>query len=408
MLKVDQSMNIKELKHEGHSIRDIARLTGHSRNTVRKILRGEHSLKMDVPERPSKLDPYKDYLRERFEAHGLSAVRLIAEIGPMGYDGSVATLRRFLRGLRGQKIRAAKATVRFETPPGRQAQADWGYCGKHPTPDGASVSVYVFVIVLAYSRQMFVTFKTSMRIGELIQSHREAFEFFGGWTESILYDNMKQVRLGPNQWNEAFMDFAHHYGFTPKTHRPYRPRTKGKVERMVDYVKDNFLKGRVFQDLQDLNVQSRHWLDHTANVRIHATTGKRPCDLFPAETLTALDRVAPYNHIDPVTRQVDHESMLCFQGSRYSVPPEHIGRKVRVNADGGMIQILADEAIIAQHRQAAARGQSVVNKDHLSALWKVVAQQTEPPLNARGALCRIEFSHSVQQRDLALYQEVAQ
>ncbi len=90
MLKVDQSMNIKELKHEGHSIRDIARLTGHSRNTVRKILRGEHTLHMNVPDRPSKLDPYKDYLRERFEAHGLSAVRLIAEIAPMGYVGSMA------------------------------------------------------------------------------------------------------------------------------------------------------------------------------------------------------------------------------------------------------------------------------------------------------------------------------
>jgi hypothetical protein len=115
----------------------------------------------------------------------------------------------------------------------------------------------------------------------LLACHQQAFTYLGGWPQEVLYDNMKQVKLGPGRWNEAFVDFARHFGFTPKTCQPYRPRTKGKVERMVEYVKDNFLLGRTFTDLDDLNGQGRIWLDQTANVRVHATTGQRPVDLWP-------------------------------------------------------------------------------------------------------------------------------
>lgn len=189
--------------------------------------------------------------------------------------------------------RLKKLTVRFETPPGQQAQADGAYCGRFTTPDGKPLSIYAFVMVLSYSRQLFVRFTTSMRLPELIACHQEAFQFFRGWSQTILYDNMKQVKLGPGQWNDAFLDFARHYGFTPKTHRIRRPRTKGKVERMVDYVKDNFLAGRVFHGLDDLNTQVRRWLDDVANVRLHATTQARPVDLFAQEQLTSLTSVAP-------------------------------------------------------------------------------------------------------------------
>ena len=202
--------------------------------------------------------------------------------------------------------RAAKLTVRFETPPGRQAQADWAYCGRFADVDGKPIAVYAFVMVLGYSRQLFVRFTTSMRLGELIECHQEAFAYFGGWPQTILYDNMKQVKLSAFQWNERFLDFARHYGFTPKTHRAYRPRTKGKVERAVDYVKDNFLTGRTFHGLDELNAQARHWLATTANVRIHGTTQQRPVDLFAEEqpTLAAYDSLPAYRFVDPAPRQV--------------------------------------------------------------------------------------------------------
>jgi transposase len=403
MIKVDQFMDIKLLKQQGHTIRDIARLTGHSRNTIRKVLRGEHDLKFHAPPRASCLEPFHEYLRGRFQEFGLSAVRLWAEIKPMGYTGSLVTLRRWLRTLKRDLVRQGKLTLRFETPPGQQAQADWMYCGKFATAEGKLISMYAFVMVLSFSRMLFVRFTTSMRLAELIECHHEAFHFFGGWPQTILYDNMKQVRLSPFKWNESFLDFARHYGFVPKTHRAYRPRTKGKVERAVEYVKDNFLAGHVFHGLEDLNAQVRTWLAETANVRVHGTTGQRPIDLFPQETLTPLSSQPVYRFLDPVARSVSWESMVHFQGSRYSVPPEYAGKTVHVAAVGGHIVVRLGETVIAEHRQAAQPGQAIVEKDHLAELWKITRQQVPVP---EGSRWRIDFDQTVQQMPLTRFEEV--
>lgn len=406
MIKVVQSMSIKELQQEGHSIRAIAQLTGHARNTVRKVLRGQHTLRGIPHARCSKLDPYKDYLQRRYAEARLSAVRLIEEIRPMGYGGSIATVRRYLRTLKGEHQRRSRLTVRFETPPGKQAQADWAYCGKFPDLDGKPVPIYVFLLVLAFSRMMFLCFTSSMKIGPLLEAHRRAFDYFGGIPAGILYDNMKQVRLGPGRFNEQFLDFAHHYGFTPKTHRPYRPRTKGKVERPVEYVKDNFLAGRTFAGLDDLNARGLHWLEHTANIRIHGTTGQRPVDLFTQEkpTLTPVADVAPYRFIDPVQRVVSYESMVQFHGSRYSVPPEFAGRSVQVAAEGGQIFVRLGDTVIAEHRQAQRPGLCVVEKDHLAQLWKLTQQQVRLPDDS--PRWHVRFDHAVQTTPLTTFEEV--
>lgn len=398
-------MDIKELEQQGHSIRSISRETGYSRNTIRRVVRGEHPGERDPVHRRSKLDPYRDYLKERYEAHGLSAVRLMAEIEPMGYTGSIATVRRYLRTLRGEDRRKHKVTVRFETPPGHQAQADWGHCGRFEMPDGRTVSVYVFVMVLGYSRQLFVHFTTSMKMASLIDAHQKAFDYFGGWPAQILYDNMKQVRLSRARWNEQFLDFAEHYGFTPKTHRPYRPRTKGKVERAVDYVKDNFLRGRTFEGLQDLNAQGMHWLEHTANVRVHATTKARPVDLFEKEqpTLTTVSSVPAYRHLSPVHRTVSWESLVHFEGSRYSVPPAFAGQTVQVHAEHGTVLVRCGDTAIAEHQQAMRAGQSIMDKDHLAELWKLTEQQTRAPERPSWNL---QWTGSVQEVPLRVFDEV--
>lgn len=406
MIKVDQFMEIRQLQKEGHSIRDIARVTGHARNTVRKVLRGEHDLKIKPIRRDSMLDPFKDYLKQRYDEHGLSAIRLIEEIKPMGYDGSIATLRRYLQRLKIDHRRRSRLTVRFETPPGKQAQADWGYCGKHAAPNGQLIPVYVFIMVLAFSRMMFIRFTTSMKMGPLLECHREAFSFFGGIPGQILYDNMKQVRIGPGKFNEQLMDFANHYGFAPRTHRPYRPRTKGKVERPMDYVKGNFLTGRSFDGIDDLNAHGLHWLQHTANVRIHGTTKQRPIDLFEREKplLTPMNQVAPYHFIDPVQRVVNYESMVQFRSSRYSVPPKYAGKKVNVVADGGQIIVRLHDAIIAEHREASSAGMCVVDKEHLTQLWKITQQQIKLPDDA--PRWNVTFNQAVALTPLATFEEV--
>jgi transposase-like protein len=145
VLRLEEWMDIRSLHKEGHSIKEIARQTGRSRNTIRRVLREARPRGFQKPERHSCLDPFKPYLKERFESCGLSAVRLLPEIQPMGYAGSISTLRRYLHSLRPEQERQKKLTVRFETPPGKQAQVDRGYCGRFANAQDHLVPVYAFV-----------------------------------------------------------------------------------------------------------------------------------------------------------------------------------------------------------------------------------------------------------------------
>jgi len=169
MLSRDQTMDILFLHKQGHSIRRIAHDTGHSRNTVRRILREGAPRPFHTPSRPSKLDPFKDYLRQRFEEHGLSGVRLTQEIRKMGFSGSERLVRRFLATLRVRML--SHLTTRFETPPGEQAQADWAEAGRYQLPDGSWVRVFFFVMVLGFSRALYIEFTRSMRLESLIRCH---------------------------------------------------------------------------------------------------------------------------------------------------------------------------------------------------------------------------------------------
>lgn len=403
MITVEQFMNIKQLKAEGHSIRAIARMTGHHRNTIKKVLSGNHNLKFNQPQRPSKLDPYKGYLKDRYEQTGLSAVRLLDEIKPMGYNGSLTTLRRYIATLKKHIKGLDKLTVRFETPPGKQAQVDWTYCDRHKQRDGTIIPVYAFVMTLSYSRMMFVKFTTSMKLGELIKCHQQAFEYFNGYTDVILYDNMKQVKISKDKWNEGFLDFANHYDFVPKTHKAYRPRTKGKVERVMTYLKDNFLKARSFSSIQELNTRAIHWLDHTANSRKHATTGQKPTVLFTQENLKPLGSVKPYHHHQSVSRKVNNECMIHYHGSRYSIPVDYANQSVSVHCEAGVVIIRSADMIIAQHNQAQTKGMCITNKEHLEQLWKLSVKQT-PIDNKRS--WKLEFNNEVQQVPLSTYDGV--
>lgn len=396
-------MDIKSLHKEGHSIKAIVRHTGRSRNTVRRVLRESAPTPFQKPERHSQLDPFKTYLRERWESCGLSAVRLLPEIQAMGYSGSVVTLRRYLHALKPEHNRLRKLSVRFETPPGKQAQADWAYCGRFPDPAGSVLPVYLFVMVLSFSRLLYIEFTSSMKLPALLRCHQNAFDFFSGWPLEILYDNMKQVRLSPTELNPLFADLARHYGFAVKTHRIRRPRTKGKVERMVHYVKDAFLNGRTFTDLADLNAQARHWLAHTAKARIHATTKRRPLDLWPQEKLTSVTRVSPYQLVDLVPRQAGFDGFVHFERSRYSLPPEYAGQTVLIGHRENRIVIRSQDMIVAEHLPATKAGFTVADPAHLEALWKLSLRNTKTP----PPRWQLTFDQPVETAPLERYQEVA-
>lgn len=404
MLDLDRYMDIKQLHQQGSSIREISRITGHSRNTIRKVLSSKQGPRFQTPKRISKLDPYKDYLGKRVDECNLSGARLIEEIRAMGYQGGHTILKDYLRQIRPRS--SSKLTVRFETAPGEQAQCDWGYCGSYRDRLGISHRVYAFVLVLGFSRFMYVCFTTGMHLKTLVHCHQQAFAYFGGWTRLILYDNMKQVRLDYQHWNPAFLDFANHYGFAPRTHRPYRPRTKGKVERMVGYVKDNFLNGRHFANMEDLNAQARVWLEQTANCRIHQTTKKRPADLLAGENLIALDSIRPYQWVDRELRVVNSEAMVLYHKSHYSVPPVAVGQKVFVEASGSRVAVRLGDTIIAEHPQAQKPGERIEEKMHKQQRWQSVLKEasSQPPASPKWF---IGDAPRVQARPLSAYQEVA-
>jgi transposase len=405
MLTTLQQMDIHLLKRQGHSIREIARQTGYARNTVRAILRTEGLRQPQARRRASLLEPYHAYLRERHAATGLSCVRLHAELQAQGFTGGIHQIRRFVATLASASKHAARATVRFETGPGEQAQVDWKHVGTYTDSSGRRITLSAFVMVLSFSRAIFVRFVSSMKLPVLIDCHREAFQFFGGVPAAILYDNMKQVRLSRAQWNPAFLDFAGHHGFAPKTCQLYRPRTKGKVERAIRYLDDNFLHARIFADLAELNAQGLHWCRHTANTRLHATTGRRPDELLAEEqpNLAPLANLRPYALRQ--TRTVDAEALVAYQNSRYSVPPEHIGTRVEVAAESGQIVIRTAELIIAEHHPAAKPRSCVIAPAHLQALWQrtiknPTAENREPPPR-----CTVRFTQEVQTRPLTHYAE---
>lgn len=397
MLTCADFMDLHLLKREGHSIRALARLTGFSRNTVRRLLRAGGPPQFRAPERASQLDPYKAHLTQRYREHGLSAVRLLAEIQPMGYTGSIDVVRRFLHTLKSEHHARGRLTVRFETAPGEQAQVDWQHAGVFTDPQGRTVKVYAFVMVLSFSRAIFVQFTTSMALPVLLACHEAAFACFGGVPRRILDDNMKQVRLGPGQLHPQLLDFAVHHGFTPSTHRAYRPRTKGKVERAIRYLDDNLLRGRTFTDLADLNAFARHWCEHTANARVHATTQEKPAVLLTQETLAPARAAYPFLE----TRRVDAESFVAYRGSRYSVPPAHVGRTVAVAGALGRVTVRVGDTLIAEHPAATARGQSVADPAHLAEVWKlsVPGGDTRPPPPS----WQLTFAPAVPVRPLADY-----
>lgn len=294
MITKEECMEIRILSRQGKSIREIQRITGHSRNTIRKFLRSAvaPAYKERGP-RPGKLDPFKLYLQERQKAavpHRLPATLLTREIRELGYEGSERLVRLFLATL--QPAKAPEPVVRFETAPGQQMQADWCELRQGQNP------LHAFVATLGFSRISFVVFCTSQSFEVLRQCHEEAFAFFGGVPREVLYDNMKTVVLernafgeGKHRFHPGLWDVAKHFGFMPRLCRPYRAKTKGKVERFNRYLRNSFyhpLLSRLKQaglalDAATANIEVRKWLDGVANCRLHGETGERPCDRLALE-----------------------------------------------------------------------------------------------------------------------------
>jgi transposase len=292
MIEVDFAMGIQILHKQGVSKKSIAKQLGVSINTVRKYIREGEAGRKKVPGRVCKLDPYKGYIETRVkEARPLwlPASVVYREIRGLGYEGKDRQLRYYLNRLKPRE--PEEPPVRFETQPGEQMQVDWAELRGRPR-------LSAFIATLGFSRAGYVEFVENERLETLLACHENAFEYFGGVPKNILYDNMKTVVTerdaygeGLHRFQKGLWDFAKHYGFMPKLCRPYRAKTKGKVERFIHYFRYSFYQPLATKlkpaglecDAATGNAQVRIWLAETANARIHATTGCVPRERLEEE-----------------------------------------------------------------------------------------------------------------------------
>ena len=293
-------MEIEVLRKQGLSLRKIAAEVGCAVNTIRHHLEADTWPRYQRSQlRVTKLSEFADYLRDRQAAASpawIPASVLLREIKAMGYNGGASQLRAHMHRIKAARI-VEDPVVRFETAPGEQTQVDWVEFRKGSNP------LYAFCATLGYSRMSYVEFVTDMKVDTLISCHQHAFEAFGGVTRRILYDNMKTVVItrdatgdGAHHFHTGFLDYAGHCGFVIKLCRPYRAKTKGKVERFNGYLRRSFYVPLVAQlkqaglmlDAVTANAVVRHWLRDIANERIHGTTQARPIQRLQEEALQAI------------------------------------------------------------------------------------------------------------------------
>ena len=283
-------------RRHGMGIRAIAAELGISRNTVRRYLRGEGPTPAPSghgPGRPRSLERFEQYLIERVATavpHRIPATVLTREISAMGYTGSERTVRRFVAPL--YEGAPPEPPVRYESAPGHQTQMDWGEYRL------GGRKIYCFVGLLGYSRHLYFEYVSSMKSATLIGCHERMFADFGGVTREVLYDNMRTVvsrrdayGQGAHRFQDDLLALARRHGYRPRLCRPYRPQTKGKVERSIHYIANSFFHPLITRlamedvvpDLERLNAEATLWRQGVANVRVHGTTGERPAERLVEE-----------------------------------------------------------------------------------------------------------------------------
>lgn len=326
-------VEIQLLKKHGLSLRRIAAEVGCAVNTVRRHLALKAVPKYERKvKRETKLGAHEAYLRERQTAaqpHWIPATVLYREIAARGYQGGQSQLRAFMRTLR--PALPVEPVVRFETAMGEQLQVDWIEFRKGAAP------LHAFCATMGYSRASYVEFVSDMKVDTLIGCHERAFAAFGGVPRRILYDNMKTVVLerdvygeGQHRYHAGFLDYAGHSGFLIKLCRPYRAKTKGKVERFNGYLRRSFYVPLASQlapsgqklDVVTANIEVARWLREVANERVHGTTQEKPAERLAKEAPHLQPLPAPWRGDIAAARPQDKAPVA--PAPRPAVVIEHI------------------------------------------------------------------------------------
>ncbi|KAB0594805.1 IS21 family transposase [Castellaniella defragrans] len=407
---------IGRLKACGWGTKRIAAELGISRNTVKRYLRQGGWAPYASPQRMRALDGVAPWLRERFMAHAGNAAVVQQELrSEHGITVSLRTVERACAPWRRELAACAQATVRFETPPGQQMQIDFG--SRKAQIAGAEVGVQLFVATLGHSRRIFVQAFPHQHQSAWFAGIEAALQHFGGVPRQVLVDNARALVEHHDAasrevvFNDRFRALAHHWGFRPVACAPYRPRTKGKDERSVGYVKRNAMAGHTFESWAHLQAHLDWWMREVADQRVHGTTGEIPAERFRLERLHLMplaDR-PPFEQTRSLSRRVARDATVEVDTNRYSVPWRLAGRLVQVHIAGCELRVLDDGREVACHPELAGRRQTRCLPEHLQGIvgYRAPGQpsrSTAPGDQVQGPIPVVP--QALLQRDLSVYEAI--
>jgi transposase len=373
VISADLSARILRLhKAERWRVGTIARQLHVHRDTVRRVLAQAGEPAPASPLRPSRVDPYRGFIVQTLAKFPtLSAARLFVMVHERGYRGSAEHFRHVIAGMRPRP--AAEAFLRLRTLPGEQAQVDWGHFG-HLQIGRARRPLMAFVMVLSYSRRIFLRFFLDARMDSFLRGHVEAFVVFGGVARVILYDNLKSAvleRVGDAvRFNPQLLEFAAHHAFEPRPVAIARGNEKGRVERSIRYIRGAFFAARQFTDLDDLNAQARVWCEGQASDRRWPEDGAWSVrEAFEAErpSLLALPE-REFALGQRLAVEVGKTPYVRFDLNDYTVPHTHVRRTLAVLADDRRVRVFDGIQEVASHVRSYDSGRQIEDRAHIQAL----------------------------------------
>lgn len=350
-----ERMKLMRKEKEEPNYSGLARRYGCDYRTAKKyfLMEGSEAKRKKIKE--SKLTPYKGIIDQKYDA-GCTAMAVYCFIKKKGFDGSYSIVKRYCHQRKKDEIK--KATIRFETNPGLQAQVDWKEKLTMFTRSGEAVEINVFLMLLGFSRMKYLELTLDKSQSTLFGCMINALQYFDGVPKEILFDNMRTVvdqsrsNYQSAVINDKFYQFSKDMGFEVWACRAYRPQTKGKVEALARLTSRLRPYNYEFDKIEELSgiVQS---INDDLNSEVSQATNKVPFNLWQKEKeyLLALpnqELLDGYFKI-PITRTVSKESMITYKYNKYSLSPQYIGKPVSLEVKGNKLEIFYDNILVAMH-----------------------------------------------------------
>lgn len=391
MISTEVFMDILALHRQGFTQREISKKLGIHRNTVKKYITDPKQPKYcKRKRRQSILGPFHQMIKDWLENDNYKATWIFDKIKSLGYTGGYDTVRYFVQKIKKQKARTAY--IRFETEPGRQGQMDWADF-KVLNQDGSSFFIYLFILILGFSRAMFACFVERCSLEAFMDCHIAAFRYLGGIPFEVLYDNMRHVvissKSGQRHFNPEIVDFAAHYGFTPEVCPPYSPWVKGKAERPIDYIRERFWRGYQFESIEKANADLLRWLDNVANKRKHNTHHQLINRRWEQERPhLGVYPVGDYDTSIKVFRKVYKDCLVSYDTNRYILPADMVGKRIMGKIKNKTIRFYHDAQLLAAYDIPEGKHQLIGNRLFYEQLKRDREQQKRKYGRNKGAATR--------------------